>query len=86
MRTTLDIEPDILETARSLAAARRISLGKALSWLARRGAAAQTPVGSRNGFAIFSLIDPPEPFGPDDVRKALEAEDRTLADNFAGRP
>jgi hypothetical protein len=37
MRTTVDLDPEILSAARQLAAARSISLGKALSELARRG-------------------------------------------------
>jgi hypothetical protein len=37
MRTTLPLDPDVLEAARSLAQARAISLGKAVSELARRG-------------------------------------------------
>jgi len=37
MRTTLDIEEDVLEVARSLAKHRRLSLGKAVSDLIRKG-------------------------------------------------
>lgn len=37
MRTTVDITDDVLAAARALAAERRISLGAALSELARRG-------------------------------------------------
>lgn len=37
MRTTLDIEDDVLEVAKSLAKHRRFSLGKAVSDLIRRG-------------------------------------------------
>jgi hypothetical protein len=36
MRTTLDIEEDVLEVARSLAKHRRLSLGKAVSDLIRK--------------------------------------------------
>jgi hypothetical protein len=39
LRTTVDLDPEILSAARQLAAARSISLGKALSELARRGLA-----------------------------------------------
>jgi hypothetical protein len=37
MRTTLSLDPDVLQAARSLAQARAISLGEAVSELARRG-------------------------------------------------
>ncbi len=38
MRTTLSIDDDVLSAARILAAERRLSLGAALSEMARRGA------------------------------------------------
>lgn len=37
MRTTLSLDPDILQAARSLARAKAISMGAAVSELARRG-------------------------------------------------
>jgi hypothetical protein len=37
MRTTLDIDDNVLAAARAIADARRISMGAALSELARRG-------------------------------------------------
>jgi len=37
MRTTLSLDPDILQAARSIARAREISIGAAVSELARRG-------------------------------------------------
>ncbi len=37
MRTTLTLDPDVLQAARSLAQARAISIGAAVSELARRG-------------------------------------------------
>jgi hypothetical protein len=82
MRTTLDIEPDVLDQAKALAEARRISVGKALSWLARKGSLAQTPLGQRNGFSIFPISDPQVKFGPEDIQAALDAEDRASARDF----
>jgi len=84
MRTTLDIESDVLDLAKSLAEARRISVGKALSWLARKGAAAQTPLKERNGFFVFPAGDPDTRFGPDDVQAALDADDRLIGRQFLG--
>jgi hypothetical protein len=82
MRTTLDIEPDVLDIAKSLAESRRVSTGKALSWLARKGAFAQTPLGERNGFAIFPVADQKAVFGPDDVQAALDADDLAYARDY----
>jgi len=96
MRTTLDVESDVLNLAKSLAEARRISVGKALSWLARKGAQSSTLLGERNGFCVFPVADsqptfgPSRPtfgsahptFGPDDVRAALDAEDLIAGRDF----
>jgi hypothetical protein len=82
MRTTLDIESDVLDLAKSLAEARRMSVGKAVSWLARRGAQAQTPLSLRNGFAVFPVADPNATFGPDEVRDALDADDQASGRDF----
>ncbi len=58
MRTTLDIEDDVLQAAKELAHSEGTSAGKMLSKLARRGlSAAQEPQSSkltiRNGVPIF---------------------------------
>jgi len=82
MRTTLDIEPDVLDLAKSLADARRISVGKALSSLARKGALATVPLGERNGFSVFPVGDSPVKFGLEDVQAALDAEDARSARDF----
>ena len=82
MRTTLDLEPDVIDLAKSIAEARRISVGKAVSFLARRGAQAQTPLVERNGFSVFLVSDSHTKFGPDDVRAALDAEDQAIAREF----
>ena len=82
MRTTLDVADDVLETARVLAEARRVSVGVALSELARRGIAARMPVEARNGFPVFSLAAGAPKFGPDDVVSADSQEDRECAREF----
>lgn len=82
MRTTLDIESDVLDQAKVLADARRISVGKALSWLARRGSLAETPLRERNGFPIFAVGDSAVKFGSEDVQAALDAEDQLYARDF----
>jgi len=88
MRTTLDVENDVLDAARALAAARGISVGAALSELARRGVTARTPLKSRNGFAVFQVPPGAPSFGPDDVAGAIEREDFEVGREFmdSGRP
>jgi hypothetical protein len=71
MRTTLDVESDVLDAARTLAVARGVSVGAALSELARRGAAARTPFGARNGFPVFQVLVGTPDFGPDEVAAAI---------------
>jgi hypothetical protein len=82
MRTTLDIDADVLDAARNLAEARHTSIGKALSYLARRGATAQLPTTMKNGFVVFQVPEDSQRFGPDEVRAALNEEDIHLASSF----
>jgi hypothetical protein len=88
MRTTLEVDNDVLDAARALAAARRVSIGAALSELARRGITARTPLQSRNGFAVFQVPAGTPCFGPDDVVGAIEREDFEVGREFmdSGRP
>ena len=75
MRTTLEIANDVLDAARMLAKARSISVGAALTELARRGVAARAPLSSRNGFAVFQIPAATPGFGPDEIAAAMERED-----------
>jgi len=86
MRTTLDVENDILDAARALAVARGVSVGAALSELARRGVEARTPLGLRNGFPVFQLPPATPGFGPDDVGAAASKESLEAAREFLDRP
>jgi hypothetical protein len=56
MRTTLDIDDDVLLAAKELAAAQGSTAGKVLSELARRGLtpAASGPPTTRNGVPVLS--------------------------------
>ena len=59
MRTTLDIEDDVLSAAKERAALEKISIGKALSVLARAGLAAPGGARFRSGAkprGRFSLL------------------------------
>lgn len=73
MRTTLSIDDDILQAARSLAAAEHQSLGQVISDLARRGLAPRPDrIGSEGGFPVFR-VDPGAPvITPDMVNAALD--------------
>jgi len=54
MRTTLDIDPDVLLAAREIAAQRGVSVGKALSGLARRALTRPVEGTTRNGIPVFA--------------------------------
>ena len=53
MRTTLAIDDDVLERAKGLARARRVSLGEIATELMRRGLELQ--IGERDGLAFFMI-------------------------------
>ena len=56
MRTTLDIDEDVLETAKELAARRGTTAGSVISELARSALAPRTQVRQkRNGVPILSV-------------------------------
>jgi len=59
VRTTLDIDDDVLQAAKEIAAARGTTAGRALSELARRGLAPSRVVRMRNGIPLL----PPRPAG-----------------------
>ena len=69
MRTTLDISDDVLRAARAVAKAERISLGQAVSKLARRGLAPR-PSGRKGVFPVFDVGPDAAPITPDMVREA----------------
>jgi hypothetical protein len=63
MRTTLDIDSDVLQAAKEIAAGRGITAGKALSDLARRGLMPKRPGRVRNGVPLLPRrpADAPRP-------------------------
>ena len=71
MRTTLDIDEDVLAAARTLAAVEKASMGKVLSRLARRGLAPRRPA-RRKGFPVFPVDREAPPLTPSMVRRAAE--------------
>lgn len=69
MRTTLDIDDAVLAAARSLSAESGMSLGAAISELARRGL---QPRIVDNGFPMFDVAPDTPPMTPEMVREALD--------------
>lgn len=82
MRTTLDVENDVLDAAKTLAAARGVSIGSALSELARRGIAARTPLAVRNGFVVFQVPLGTPAFGLDEIAEANRRDEMDAGREF----
>jgi len=73
MRTTLDIDDDVVMAARELAAAERRSLGAVVSELARRGLA-PAQVESDGELPVIRVPAGTPPITPEMVRRALDEE------------
>ncbi|MCC7077797.1 MAG: antitoxin [Acidimicrobiia bacterium] len=71
MRTTVDIDDDVLAAARTLAAERRVSIGTALSDLARQGMLARR-IGEEHGLPVFDVGEDASLITPDMVREAAD--------------
>jgi hypothetical protein len=70
MRTTLDIDDDLLRAAKSLARAQGKSLGRVLSGLARRGLEPRKGAAARRGFPVFTVSRDAAPLTPEIVKRA----------------
>ena len=85
MRTTLNVDDDVLESAREVAYFRKISVGEALSMLARRGLA--TRVGTRrdpvSGLLVFDVPEDAPALTPEIIERADEMEDLRYAKYFS---
>jgi hypothetical protein len=68
MRTTLTLDPDVLRAARRLARARSISLGAALSELARRGLRLERALAG-DGLPLFHVPAGARPITLEEVRQ-----------------
>lgn len=76
VRTTLNLDDDVLESARALAAQRRQPIGAVISDLARRSLAPQQPIAStRNGIRLFPVRADAAPVTPELIRELLEETD-----------
>lgn len=75
MRTTLNLDPQLLSTAKRLAAARAVALGDIISELAKKGLEVESQAQSRSsakrksGFPIFELVKSAPLIGLDDIKQ-----------------
>ena len=72
MRTTLHLDDDIYQAARSLAKAEGKRVGDVISRLARRGLAPRAHTARKGGFPVFAVEKDAPPITPDIVARALE--------------
>ena len=75
MRTTLNIDDDVLSLAKNLADSRSISLGTAISELARQGYKARFQRKHADGFVVFDVPEDAPAIDPEAVRLAEVAEE-----------
>ena len=69
MRTTLDIDDEVLAAARRIAAARSKSVGQVVSELALQGLHARPKVATREGFPVFQVRKGARPITLDDIHR-----------------
>jgi len=72
MRTTLNLDPDVLNAARHLAGRQRRSLGEVISDLARKGLRGGNDTvapASRNGFPLFATSPDTPVVTPEDIKR-----------------
>jgi hypothetical protein len=75
MRTTIDIDAEILAAVRSLASGRRRSMGKVVSDLLRRALAPRAAGRRRNGVPLFRPRRGAPPVTPEIVNEIRDAID-----------
>lgn len=74
MRTTITLDKDIFEAARSLAASSGKKLGQVVSQLARRGLRAPSEAATKNGLPVFR-VPADAPVIPSDRARDLLADE-----------
>lgn len=72
MRTTINLDDDVLRAARTLARERGDSLGAVLSDLARRGLRPSAQTTYEGDFPVFQVREDAPPLTPEMVEGALE--------------
>ena len=73
MRTTIRLDDDVFELVTHQAKLRRVSLGKTVSDLLRRGLNAPTPSQDKGGLVVFQLPADSPSVTTEEVRR-IEAE------------
>ena len=73
MRTTLNLDDDVLDLLRQYSEARSVALGKAASELVRKGFASPTPTRIVNGVVVFD-VPPDSPRITTERIRELESE------------
>jgi len=73
MRTTLNLDDDVMEMVRRYSEARSLALGKAASELVRKGLSTPTPTRIVNGIVVFDVPPDSPRIAPERV-KELESE------------
>lgn len=72
MRTTVNLDPDVLRVAKHLASEQGKSLGEVVSDLVRRALEPRTPARRPSGFPVFRVSESAPPFTPQMVEEALD--------------
>lgn len=75
MRTTVRIDDDVLEAARSLARLEDRSLGEVISDLIRRGLQPRPQTAGPTGFPVFEVSPKAPPITPEMVREAADEDE-----------
>ena len=74
MRTTLQVDDDVLQAAKALSRSQRRSLGKVISELARRGLQPSGKRSARPGFPVVLVAPDAAPVTDADIKAALDDE------------
>jgi hypothetical protein len=74
MRTTLNLDDDVLELLKGYAQHRSVALGKAASELVRRGLEAPVQTRMVNGFHAVILPENSQKVTPEKIKQLLEDE------------
>lgn len=86
MRTTIDLDEELLRTAKSISELKGQTLSRVVSDLAWKGLRAETEVfSSRNGFPILALRPGALPVTPQHVAEMLDLEDEGVDAGRGGR-
>jgi|AP82_1055514.scaffolds.fasta_scaffold533574_1 hypothetical protein len=77
MRTTIDIDDEVLLAAKSLARTRGQSLGKVVSQLLRKALQRKTYEQERNGVPLLRIRDGAGPVTPEQINELRDQETLT---------